>query len=280
MDSAAIQSRLDALTAETDKLKSLLSTKRALEADAEPMELDCALATGRGSDAGATKRSRRGGSGTNNRRGGRPTMGAARTAGAESDAEADGRRGRSLWVKATDEARTVARLVSGAAEDDAVVGFPVTLHAKHEASFYVALKGVAVAIGACDRNSATPLACSIVFRESRDELTVTVVPLARAPPVADEDNHLSIASQTKFSALAGAIAGRVRSGEAAVVRVRGGAAAYTAGRALAVAAEYLAEDDAPSGIVAVPRFNKVQYEGYSDLTSVVDIAVFPCDHPP
>lgn len=65
----------------------------------------------------------------------------------DNDMDDDERpRGRVKWVSQEDDAKSVSRLIIGAAMPDAVVGFPVNLHSKYDLNTNTAMKGVAVAV--------------------------------------------------------------------------------------------------------------------------------------
>ncbi|KAJ8600092.1 hypothetical protein CTAYLR_003443 [Chrysophaeum taylorii] len=183
--------------------------------------------------------------------------------------------GRVKWVSAEDDAKSVGRLIVGAAMASAVVGFPVSLHAKYEANVNTALKGVAIATKRCAEEQGTYVACAPSFRENRNELTVTVVKLAGAPAVLDGGNVLTVARATDYRVLAGAVAKRARDDAASVLRAIGAAAVFAAARALATCREYLEQDGDDTDVVAVPRFSKVRVDGRDGETTVLELCVFP-----
>jgi len=269
-DAAALQQRLDELAAETSSIKRKLEQRR-----------------GRGDADGAlaSPRFKRGGGG---RRGGGGKDGAApkrratehrRPSAPPKDAGDEG--GRFKWVSGGDDAKSIARLVVGAALPSAVVGFPVALHSKYEVNVNTAVKGVAIAAKRCRDELAAPIACAPSFRENRNELTITVVELQRAAPDVDAPGAavetLTVARATDYRVLAGAVAKRARAGDASNLRAIGAAAVFTAARAVATCREYLAEDAAALDVVAVPRFAKVQFDGRDEETTVLELVVFPSE---
>ncbi len=132
-DTAALQARLDALESETHSLREVLTER--LKRDS----LDEALPTGRGQ-----RRSR------DKPRGSRSSRGSFERRSRSPEPPSGGR---FRWVRGDDDAKSLARLVVGAAMPDAVVGFLVDLHAKYEANVNTALKGVAIAQGAASRTA-------------------------------------------------------------------------------------------------------------------------------
>ena len=148
-DTAALQARLDALESETHSLREVLTER--LKRDS----LDEALPTGRGQRRSRDARGRRGSRGSFERRSRSPEPPSG---------------GRFRWVRGDDDAKSLARLVVGAAMPDAVVGFPVDLHAKYEANVNTALKGVAIAARRCLEDRDLHLACAPRFRDNRNEL--------------------------------------------------------------------------------------------------------------
>ena len=88
---------------------------------------------------------------------------------------------------------------------DAVVGFPVDLHAKYEANVNTALKGVAIAARRCLEDRDLHLACAPRFRDNRNELTASVYPLLERPPDPDAPDVevLTVARATDYRVLAG-----------------------------------------------------------------------------
>ena len=123
------------------------------------------------------------------------------------------------------------------------------------------------------------VACAPSFRENRNELTVTVVKLAAPMPDIDAPDAnveiLTVARATDYRVLAGAVAKRARDGQASNLRAIGPAAVFTAARAVATCREYLQEDESQGDVVAVPRFTKVQFDGRSEETTVLEMVVFP-----
>lgn len=185
--------------------------------------------------------------------------------------------GRVKWVSSEDDAKGVGRLIVGAAMASAVVGFPVSLHAKYEANVNTALKGVAIATKRCAEEQHTYVACAPSFRENRNELTLTVVKLAGpSPAVVDgRGDVLTVARATDYRVLAGAVAKRARDDSPSVLRAIGAAAVFAAARALATCREYLEQDGDDTDVVAVPRFSKVHVDGRDGETTVLELCVFP-----
>lgn len=186
--------------------------------------------------------------------------------------------GRVKWVSSEDDAKSVGRLIVGAAMASAVVGFPVSLHAKYEANVNTALKGVAIATKRCADEQSTYVACAPSFRENRNELTLTVVKLAGPSPALNGSNAgdvLTVARATDYRVLAGAVAKRARDDSASVLRAIGAAAVFAAARALATCREYLEQDGDNADVVAVPRFSKVHVEGREGETTILELCVFP-----
>ena len=72
--------------------------------------------------------------------------------------------GRFRWVRGDDDAKSLARLVVGAAMPDADVGFPVDLHAKYEPNVNTAFKGIAIAARRCLEDRDLHLVCAPRFR--------------------------------------------------------------------------------------------------------------------
>lgn len=156
----------------------------------------------------------------------------------------------------------------------AVVGFPVTLHAKYQDNVNTTLKGVAIALQKCLELEAY-IACAPSFRENRNELTLTVVKLASESPSADDADVLTVARATDYKVLAGAVAKRARDDSASVLRSIGPQAVFAAARALATCREYLEQDGGATDIVALPRFSKQRIDGRDNETTVLEILVFP-----
>ena len=260
-DTAALQARLDALESETHSLREVLTER--LKRDA----LDEALPTGRGQ-----RRSRD----TDKRhkpRGSRSSRGSFERRSRSPEPPSGGR---FRWVRGDDDAKSLARLVVGAAMPDAVVGFPVDLHAKYEANVNTALKGVAIAARRCLEDRDLHLACAPRFRDNRNELTVSVYPLLeRSPdPDAPDVEVLTVARATDYRVLAGAVAKRARDGQTSRLRAIGAAAVFTAARAVATAREYLADDATRSSVACVPRFATVQFDGRAEETTILEVVVF------
>ena len=254
-DTAALQARLDALESETHSLREVLTER--LKRDS----LDEALPTGRGQRRSRDARGRRGSRGSFERRSRSPEPPSG---------------GRFRWVRGDDDAKSLARLVVGAAMPDAVVGFPVDLHAKYEANVNTALKGVAIAARRCLEDRDLHLACAPRFRDNRNELTASVYPLLERPPDPDAPDVevLTVARATDYRVLAGAVAKRARDGQTSRLRAIGAAAVFTAARAVATAREYLADDATRSSVACVPRFATVQFDGRAEETTILEVVVF------
>jgi len=255
-DTAALQARLDALESETHSLREVLTER--LKRDS----LDEALPTGRGQ-----RRSR------DKPRGSRSSRGSFRPRSRSPEPPSGGR---FRWVRGDDDAKSLARLVVGAAMPDAVVGFPVDLHAKYEANVNTALKGVAIAARRCLEDRDLHLACAPRFRDNRNELTASVYPLLERPPDPDAPDVevLTVARATDYRVLAGAVAKRARDGQTSRLRAIGAAAVFTAARAVATAREYLADDATRSSVACVPRFATVQFDGRAEETTILEVVVF------
>ena len=260
-DTAALQARLDALESETHSLREVLTER--LKRDA----LDEALPTGRGQrrSRDADKRQKP--------RGSRGSRGSFRPRSRSPEPPSGGR---FRWVRGDDDAKSLARLVVGAAMPDAVVGFPVDLHAKYEANVNTALKGVAIAARRCLEDRDLHLACAPRFRDNRNELTASVYPLLERPPDPDAPDVevLTVARATDYRVLAGAVAKRARDGQTSRLRAIGAAAVFTAARAVATAREYLADDATRSSVACVPRFATVQFDGRAEETTILEVVVF------
>lgn len=248
---AAVRKRLAALEQETQSLRRLLNGKESK--DEKP------------------KRDRNNGNPNAERR----------TKRSKSDDSDGGNNGRVKWVSGEDDAKSVSRFICGAAMPDAVQSFPVTLHAKNDGNVNTTLKAVAIASKRCAEELETHLACCCSFRDTRAELTVSVLALDTPLPAItdeaiDDDMVLSVARQTDYRVLAGAIAKRAREEQISVLRSIGAASVFTAVRALATTREYLDNnDDDDVDIVAKPRFSKVKFEGRDDETTILEVLVFP-----
>ena len=260
-DTAALQARLDALESETHSLREVLTER--LKRDA----LDEALPTGRG------QRRSRDADKRHKPRGGRASRGSFERRSRSPEPPSGGR---FRWVRGDDDAKSLARLVVGAAMPDAVVGFPVDLHAKYEANVNTALKGVAIAARRCLEDRDLHLACAPRFRDNRNELTASVYPLLERPPDPDAPDVevLTVARATDYRVLAGAVAKRARDGQTSRLRAIGAAAVFTAARAVATAREYLADDATRSSVACVPRFATVQFDGRAEETTILEVVVF------
>lgn len=130
------------------------------------------------------------------------------------------------------------------------------------------MKGVAVACAQCEDE----IACVFTFRETRSEITITVVKSRRV--VADDGDVLSVAKATDYRVLAGAIAKRARAQERCLLRAIGRAAVFTAVRAIGTAREYLEQERLD--VLCVPAFNKVHVNGRQEDTTVIDLKLVPC----
>uniref|UniRef100_A0A7S3K262 Uncharacterized protein n=1 Tax=Aureoumbra lagunensis TaxID=44058 RepID=A0A7S3K262_9STRA len=196
--------------------------------------------------------------------------------------------GRVKWVSLDDDGKIVARLIVGAGMASAVVGFPVTLHAKYEANVNTSIKGIAIAAKRCVEELGIHIACAPHFRENRNELTLTVVKIsANSAILASQfDNAttpktkdvLTVARSTDYRILAGAIAKRTRDNQQSVLRAIGASAVFASVRALATCREYLEQDATPettNDVIALPRFSKVRVEGRDSETTVLELCVFP-----
>lgn len=222
-------------------------------------------ATRRGREAGRPRGSGSGSSSMANKREG---------ARKRDEGPAPAQVGRVKWVSSDDTPRTVSNLIVGAAMPSAVVGFPVSLHAKYEANCYKALKAVANATKKCSEEQGTFIACAPSFRENRNELTVTVVRLGDEPKSIDDADVLTVARNTDYRVLAGAIAKRAREDQPSILRAIGPAAAFSAVRALATSREYLEQDGGSTDVVAVPRFGKVHVDGRDGDTTTIELCVY------
>mmetsp|Transcript_24741 Transcript_24741/g.36275 ORF Transcript_24741/g.36275 Transcript_24741/m.36275 type:complete len:249 (+) Transcript_24741:154-900(+) len=198
--------------------------------------------------------------------------------------------GRVKWVGGQDDTSSVSRVIVGAAMEDAVKGFPVTLHAKYDKNVNTTLKACASGLARCANEYDKHAAMELTFRENRNELTITCRLLAdpSAPCLDDdgmEENNLTVSKTTEYKTLAGAIAGRVRESPAGtLVRISavGRECVFIAARAIATCAQYLNsddknEDDENLTLVAVPHFKKVKLGKREDFTNVMEICVFQAE---
>lgn len=190
-------------------------------------------------------------------------------------------RGRVKWVSQEDDAKSVSRLIVGAAMPDAVVGFPVNLHSKYDLNTNTALKGVAVAVLRINEDfgdSHAGICCLPSFRDNRNELTLTVHSLDITPIMPEEDDGstqvLSVARSTEYSVLAGAVAKNSRDGKMSILKAIGASAVFCGVRALATAREYLASDG-DEDIMVIPRFSKTVLDGRDSETTVTELCVLP-----
>ena len=223
-DTAALQRRLDALESETHSLRAVLTQRLRRENEALP--------TGRGGDGRrARERPRERADGARPRlrevpwarpaRGGQESR--AHDAVARRSRSPEPVHGRFRWVRGDDDAKSLARLIVGAAMPDAVVGFPVDLHAKYEANVNTTFKGVAIAARRCLEDRDLYLACVPRFRDNRNELTASVYPLTIRPPDPDGPGVevLTVARATDYHVLAGAVAKRARDNQTSRLRAIG-----------------------------------------------------------
>ena len=208
-----------------------------------------------------------------------------------------GGNGRVKWVSADkDDARNVGRFITGAALPDAVVGFPVTLHAKYDKPTNTALKACAIALTNCANDYKMYVACTLTFRENRNELTVKCCRLTGGDNGAsvysqqealepNESDKLHVGRKTDFKNLAGAIANMIRSDnkgtpeDPVIVAAVGPECAFIAARAIATCRTYLEQEPGENqpkdlSLVAIPRFNTVQLEGRDSETTVLELSVF------
>ena len=180
-----------------------------------------------------------------------------------------------------DDAKSVSRLIIGAAMPDAVVGFPVNLHSKYDLNTNTALKGVAVAVLRINEeygDSHAGICCLPSFRDNRNELTLTVHSLDIVPVMPEEDDGttqvLSVARSTEYSVLAGAVAKNSRDGKMSMLKAIGASAVFCGVRALATAREYL-QHDGDEDIMVIPRFSKTILDGRDSETTVTELCVLP-----
>lgn len=266
-DTAALQRRLDALESETHSLRAVLTQRLRREHEALP--------TARGDGRRARERPRERADGARPREVPRahPARGGQESRRSRSP---ETPQGRFRWVRGDDDAKSLARLIVGAAMPDAVVGFPVDLHAKYEANVNTTFKGVAIAARRCLEDRDLYLACVPRFRDNRNELTASVYPLTIRPPDPDGPGVevLTVARATDYRVLAGAVAKRARDNQTSCLRAIGAAAVFTAARAVATAHEYLADDAAQSSVACVPRFATVQFDGRAEETTILEVVVF------
>lgn len=186
------------------------------------------------------------------------------------------RSGRNIWVGSDHKSLQVSHELLGAALPDAVRGFPVALFAKYEDNVNTAVKGAAIAaerLKAQGRN----VAVEASFRLNRNELTLLVidvtVPIIGEPPAA-----LTVASQTGYKTLGGAVANRVRDARPTLLRAIGKRAVWAATRAVAVAREYVL--DTGIDLLFAPRFTSVQLTNRTEPSTVVELLVFVKPPPP
>ncbi len=80
-----------------------------------------------------------------------------------------------------------------------------------------------------------------------------------APPVSKEVAIIKVASTSRSTAVAGAIAGVMRERQSVEMQAIGAAAVNQAVKALAIARDYLTDDGI--AFVCVPKFTKVEING-------------------
>mmetsp|Transcript_15625 Transcript_15625/g.48878 ORF Transcript_15625/g.48878 Transcript_15625/m.48878 type:complete len:346 (+) Transcript_15625:138-1175(+) len=198
--------------------------------------------------------------------------------------------GRNIWVGSEHRSLQVSHELLGAALPDAVRGFPVAIFAKYEDNVNTAIKGAAIAAERL-REQGRHVGVEASFRENRNEVTLMVVDIPRTQwhddklslqPQTDEKvraapdrGALTVASQTDYKVLGGAVANRVRDNKPTLLRAIGKRAVWAATRAVAVAREYVVETG--PNLVFSPRFNSVQLSNRTEPSTVVELFVFALD---
>lgn len=93
-----------------------------------------------------------------------------------------------MYVSAKDDAKSVARKVTGAALENAVHGFPVYLFSVRASTVNIATKASAIARSILG-NESTEIVCEPSFRDNRNEVTTKVMKAdtvtARVLPITD-----------------------------------------------------------------------------------------------
>lgn len=190
----------------------------------------------------------------------------------------------------------------GAALPGAVRGFPAAIFAKYEDNVNTAVKGAAIAIERL-RMQGRCIGVEASFRENRNELTLVVVEVAdhvwrneaqlvdRTAPLGLVDlkapdkvaiyrtplekEALTVASQTDYKVLGGAVANRIRDSKPTILRAIGKRAVWAATRAVAVAREYILTTGPK--LVFAPRFSSVQLSNRNEPSTVIELFVFALD---
>ncbi|KAJ8601836.1 hypothetical protein CTAYLR_009051 [Chrysophaeum taylorii] len=180
------------------------------------------------------------------------------------------RSGRNIWVGSEHRSLQVSHELLGAALPDAVRGFPVAIFAKYEDNVNTAIKGAAIAAERL-REQGRYVGVEASFRDNRNEVTLMVVDVHRSPDE-HERGALTVASQTDYKVLGGAVANRVRDRKPTLLRAIGKRAVWAATRAVAVAREYVVETG--PNLVFAPRFNSVQLSNRTEPSTVVELYVF------
>ena len=181
----------------------------------------------------------------------------------------------------------------GAALPDAVRGFPVTIFAKYEDNVNTAIKGTAIAAERL-RDQGRYVGVEASFRDNRNELTLKVLDMPETHALRDlvetsgstEDTTqkndrgaLTVASATDYKVLGGAVAMRIRDQKPTLLRAIGKRAVWAATRALAVAREYIIDDDGDTSdtLVFAPKFTSVQLSNRTEPSTVIELYVVADD---
>jgi stage V sporulation protein S len=185
--------------------------------------------------------------------------------------------GRMVFVSAKDEAKGVARKITGAALEGAIHGFPVYLFGVRSTSINIATKAVAVARSMMAQNN-TEIVCEVSFRENRNEVTTKVMKFdditAQIKPC-EKNTDLTVGSKSKISVVAGAIAGQIRDGSSVNLTGVGPNAVFNAVRSIAVARDYLKQRGDPIDLLFQPEFVEIQLEGRDGTTNAMKLCVIP-----
>ena len=121
------------------------------------------------------------------------------------------------------------------------------------------------------------------FRDNRNELSFTLDPIdargrSDAPrPAAENSSYgvLTVASNTDYKVLGGAVANRLRAGEPTLLRAIGKRAVWAAARGVAVAGEYTATEN--TTLAFTPKLKAVQLANRAEPSTAIELLVYPLE---